>query len=149
MPVAFDPVFPNCNQHQHVCRPQWQSAHDFFLRSPWTLRQHLILNSIILSNYPPPPCIFFCCLQSSSASCHLPPIICHLILLQNSPPNLVACHCRSCPLSSHCPPPRCLTCRIFHHPLSPRQHCRRCHHCNPILTLTALVMLSASHCPLL
>ena len=46
-------------------------------------------------------------------------------------------------------PPRRLTCRIIRCPPSTGQHRRRRHCCNPFLTPTALVVLSASHNPLL
>ena len=71
-----------------------------------------------------------------------------MLLLQNFPPNLVDCHRHHRPLSPHRSPPRRLTCRIIHRPPSTQQHCRPRHCCNPLLTSTALVVLSVSHCPL-
>ncbi len=64
-------------------------------------------------------------------------------------PNLVDCCCHHRPLSLHCLLPRRLTRRIIRRPPSTQQHHRLCHCCNPLLTPTALVPLSASHYPLL
>ena len=96
-----------------------------------------------------------CCLLSSSAvrrpssaAHHPPPIIRCLLLLQNLPPNLVDCHRHHRLLLSHRSLPRRLTRCIIRRPPFTQRHCRRRHCCNPLLTLTALVPLSASHYPL-
>jgi hypothetical protein len=90
-----------------------------------------------------------CCHCPPSTTRHPPPIIRCLLLLQNLPPNLVDCHHCHRPLLLHCLPPCRLTCCIIRRPPSTQRHCHRCHCCNPLLTMTALVALSATHYPLL
>ena len=90
-----------------------------------------------------------CYCRPPSATRHLPPVIRCLLSSRNVLPNLVDCCQRHRPLSLHCSPPHRLTRRIIRCPPSTQQHRRRHHCCNPLLTPTALVLLSVSHYPLL
>ena len=119
------------------------------------LQQHLLLSmvpyGIILRCGLLPPrahasSAIPCCRRPPSTTRHPPPVIHCLLLSWNLPPNLVDCCHRHRPLSLHRLPPHRLTHRMVRRPLSARQHCRHHHCCNPLLTPTALVALSASHC---
>ena len=87
-----------------------------------------------------------CCCHPPSTAYHPPPVIRCLLSSRNLPPNLVDCCCRHRPLSSHHSPPHRLTRRMVRCPPSVRQHCHHRHCCNPLLTPTALIALSVSHC---
>jgi hypothetical protein len=122
------------------------------------LQQHMLLSmvpyGIILRRclLSPPSHAYSCvtcCRPLPSAARHPLPVIRCLLLLQKLPPNLVDCRHRHCPLSLHRSPPYCLSRCTIRRSLSTQQHRRRRHWCNPLLTPTALIALSASHYPLL
>ena len=112
----------------------------------YSLRYHMVL--YFKTPPPPPPQASSCvaCFRCPPSTARRPPPAIHcLLLLQNLWPNLVNCCPCHRPLSFHHLPLRHLTHRIIRRSPSTRRHCHRHHCCNPLLTLTALVALSASH----
>ncbi len=78
-----------------------------------------------------------------SATRHPPAVILCQLSSQNLPQNQVDCRRRHRPLPLHCSPPHRLTRCIVRRPLSAQRYRHRRHCCNPLLTPTALVVLSA------